>query len=260
MGLTNTQSKTLAAREDVGILFVGPIIGLPPSLISAFDVFKERGIGIEGVDIFEGQNIKKNLSTILGLTILPGSQKRRIEFANNYNERHLFEVILNKISSLKARGKKRIIIGGMSGGFIFASRMVQVPPDRDAASYALKAKPFISGLFGISPLIFYPSGVFQKGADLESIPSHVPTTLIWGDADTIVPKGTIAYGQRISQKKVHVKCRVIRGSEAGSKDGKLKHQFFGGKDFIKPLTNVYWNPKAEGIALEEITNIVKTIL
>ncbi len=259
MASGSKHSEPLTIYDDIGILFISPIIGLPPSLISAFDALKMYGVEVEGVDIFEGQNIKKSLWKVLGLTALPGSHKRRVKFANNYNERRLFEIISSKIDNLKVRGRKKIIIGGMSGGFIFASRMAQVPPDHDIAPYATKAQPFIKGLFGISPLIFYPSEVHQESAHLELIPRHIPTTLIWGDADTIIPKGTIAHGQSIAEKKSHIRYRVIRGSEVNRKEGSVKHQFFGGRDFCKPLTNAYWDATAEQIALEEIHNLIKMV-
>ncbi|MFH1246599.1 MAG: hypothetical protein V1489_02375, partial [Candidatus Liptonbacteria bacterium] len=57
---------------DVAILFISPIIGLAPSLMQAFDPLRKKGIEVHGVDIFEGQNIEKNLWKILSLTVLPG--------------------------------------------------------------------------------------------------------------------------------------------------------------------------------------------
>lgn len=245
--------------KDIGILFISPIIGLPPSLIAAFDVLKKQGVKIDGVDIFEGQNIKKNAWKILGLTVFPGSHKRRIQFANQYDERRLFEIITGKIDKLKAQGITKIILGGMSGGFIFAARMAHIPPDSEIAPYALRCQPFIKGLFGISPLILYPADVMRKGSDLGLIPFHIPTLLIWGDADTIVPEGTIAHSQKHAEKSKHIKCLVIKGSDVGRKNGSIKHQFFGGKDFVKPLTNIYWNASAEKKALEEIGNMIKMI-
>ncbi len=245
--------------RDTGIIFISPIIGITASLISIFDSLKNDGVDIEGVDIFENQNVSKGLLTILGLTFLPGNNARRIAFANRYNEHRLFEIISSKLDHLISRGKKKILIGGMSGGFIFAARMAQISPDSDIAPYALKARPFIRGVFGISPLIFYPKGVNQKGADLELIPPNLPTVLIWGDADTIIPEGTIAYSQNIAQQRKHIKNRIIRGSDVGLKDGTIRHQFFGGRDFVKPLKNIFWNASAERIALEEIRALVKSI-
>ncbi len=260
MDPTQQQAGSLSSHEHTGIIFIGPIIGVPPSLVATFDVLKNNGVKIETIDIFDVQNIKKGLWKILGLTLLPGSHKRRIKFANSYDEQKLFETIYNKINSLSEKGVRKIVLGGMSGGFVFAARMIQTLPDDDVNPYISKTRSLIKGLFGISPIIFYPPEVSKRGADLNLIPTHIPTTLIWGDDDNIVPKGTILYGQKISQQRKHIKCRVLKGSEVGIKDGKLKHQFFGGKDFIKPLTNVYWNSKAERIALEEITKIVKTVL
>jgi hypothetical protein len=238
--------------KNIGVVFVGPIIGLPPSLLAVFDPLKERVIGIEGVDILEGQHIKKNLRTILSLTVLPGSHQKRIILANNYNEKLLFEMIVEKIERLKKHGKTKIIIGGMSGGFIFASRLTQAPSDDEAEPYAAKIRPLIKGLFGISPLLFYPSGVLQHGAALESIPSEIPTILVWGDDDLIIPKGTIPYAERISREHINIKYRIIKGG--------VKHQFFGGKDFIKPLTNRYWDTEAEKIALQEIEELIKKVI
>src|SRR5258708_2478649 len=98
---------------DIGIIFVSSIIGLSPSVISAFDVLKAKGVAIEGVDIFEGQNIEKGFWKILGLTALPGSHARRVKFANNFDENRLFEIISARIEKLKNQGKKNIILGGM---------------------------------------------------------------------------------------------------------------------------------------------------
>src|SRR5437667_12790842 len=97
--------ETSLLRTDIALVFISPIVGLPPSLIHTFDVLKNYGVETVGVDIFEGQEIKKTLSTVLGLTILPGSHNRRVEFANGYNEERLFEIISSKIDDLKVRGK-----------------------------------------------------------------------------------------------------------------------------------------------------------
>jgi hypothetical protein len=241
----------------VGVVFVGPIIGLPPSLIAAFSVLRARGAGIEGVDIFEGQVVEKSFWKILGLTALPGSHARRVSFANRYDERRLFENIVLRIEALRAQGKTRIILGGMSGGFIFASRLAQVPPDEDTAPYAAGIQPSIKGIFGVSPFIFYPAEVLRDGAELERVPPRIPVSLVWGDADTVVPMGTVAYAERVARDHPHIVCRVIRGSEVGARDGTIRHQFFGGRDFVRPFTNAYWNPAAERIALGEIMNVVE---
>lgn len=259
MSYENEQYEPQNAYNDIGIVFIGPIVGLPASLISTFDTFKKRGIDVETVDIWEGQNIKKNLWNILRLTIFPGNHKRLVQFANNYNEHKLFEIILNKIDKLKTQGSEKIILGGMSGGFIFASRIVQISLDGDLVPHAQKIQHFIKGLFGISPLVFYPPDVLQRSADLKFIPSHIPTILIWGDADTIIPKETITHSQEISKNHNNIKSFVIRGSDVGRKDRSIRHQFFGGRDFIRPLKNIFWNPKAETLAIDYIYDLIKSI-
>jgi hypothetical protein len=259
MLLEDRQHKSKTTHSGVGVVFISPIIGLSDSMISTFDTLKEHGMDVEVIDTWEVQGMKKNLWDILRLTAFPGNHKKRIEFTNNYNEHRLFEVILGKIDDMIARGKKKIILGGMSSGFIFSSRIVQISLDDDLIPRAQKIKPFIRGLFGISPLIFYPQGVFKKGADLELIPSHIPTTLIWGDFDIEIPKETISHSQKISENSDNIKSLVIRGSDVGFKDGSIRHQFFGGKDFIKPLKNIFWNPKAEAIVINNIYDFIKNI-
>ena len=245
--------------NDIGIVFIGPIVGLPPSLISAFDFFKNQGIAIEGIDIWEEQKIKKTLWNILGLTMLPGSYKKRVRFANDYNEIQLFDLVLNKIGILKNSGANKIIIGGMSGGFIFASRIMQKPLDNGVPILINTIQPYIKGLFGVSPLIFYPKEVTRQGADLELLPPSLPTFLIWGDNDTIIPKETIPKAKEISKKNTEIRTVVIKGSDVGQKDGSIKHQFFGGKDFVKPFKNIFWNEKAEKIAINHISDLIKLI-
>ncbi|HUZ93209.1 MAG TPA: hypothetical protein VNG29_04405 [Candidatus Paceibacterota bacterium] len=231
------------------IVFISPIVGLPPSLLGSFNALAKRGIIIEGIDIFEGQHVAKSSWKILGLTALPGANARRIAFANAYDEPKFFTVLRERIAALKARGAGEIILGGMSGGFIFAARQIAESPD--AA---------VKGLFGVSPLIFYPPGVFQKSADLEKIPAGMPVVLVWGDGDTIVPAGTVAYAERLAKDRANIRTRVIRGPEAGAKEGKLAHQFFGGKDFVGKMKNVFWNAAAEKIALGEIERLIDSIL
>ena len=234
--------------KNTGIIFIGPIIGFSPSLNAVFNSLRGDGVLVEGIDIFEEQNLKKTSWKLLGLTALPGSHKRRVAFANNYNEPLLFGIIKERIEKLKAQGVKKIILGGMSGGFIFAARAAQDFHD-----------PSIRGLIGISPLVFYPAEVFQKGVDLSAVPPHIPTLLIWGDSDSIVPEGTISYAERIAKHHPHVFTRVIRGSEAGVKDGKIKHQFFGGRDFTGKIKNAFWNEAAEKIAVRSIEDMVNSI-
>lgn len=252
--------STRAAYETVGIVFVGPIIGMPPSLLDAFAPLVERGLAIEGVDIFEGRTVRRSMRTVLGMTMLPGAHTRRVRFANTFDEALLFGHIRHRIERLKERGCSRLILGGMSGGFIFASRVAQSPSDPEIdSSHGSPALP-IAGLFGISPLVFYPPGVTRLGADLTLVPSSVPTALIWGDGDDIVPVGTIEHCERIAQQYDHVHCRTIRGPQVGVKEGRVRHQFFGGRDFIGPLRNTFWNERAERLAIEELQALVDRTL
>jgi hypothetical protein len=249
----------LKTYEKIGIVFVGPIVGLPPSLVRVFDPLRAAGVGFEGVDIFERQNFKKDAWTILGLTMFPGSHNRRIRFANNFNESPVFEMIREKIEALKTRGKTKIILAGMSGGFVFASRMAQVPLESEVAPFALPVSASIKGLCGVSPIVFYPPGVLRIGSNLALIPEHIPTVLIWGDGDHIIPRGTIEYCENVSRSRSNMLCRVIHGPEVGLKAGSVQHQFFGGRDFIGPLKNIHWDKKAENIAREEIGKLVEGI-
>lgn len=246
--------------ETVGVVFVGPIIGMPPSLLDAFAPLTERGLAIEGVDIFEGQTVRRNMRTVLGMTMLPGAHKRRVRFANAFDEALLFGNIRNRIERLEERGRTRLILGGMSGGFIFASRMVQSPSDPELGSSTVSSAHPIAGLFGISPLVFYPPGVTRVGADLALVPSSVPTVLVWGDGDDIVPVGTVEHCERIARQHQHLHCRTIRGPQVGVKEGRVRHQFFGGRDFIGPLKNAFWNERAERLAIEELQTLVDKTL
>ncbi|HEY5955657.1 MAG TPA: hypothetical protein VIV60_03845 [Polyangiaceae bacterium] len=252
--------STRVAYETVGIVFIGPIIGMPPSLLDAFAPLAERGLAIEGVDIFEGQAVRRNMRTVLGMTMLPGAHKRRVRFANAFDEALLFGHIRHRIERLKERGCKRLILGGMSGGFIFASRMVQSPCDPEiGSSNGLSVLP-IAGLFGISPLVFYPPEVTRIGADLALVPSSIPVALIWGDGDDIVPSGTIEHCERIARQCEHLQCRTIRGPHVGVKEGGVRHQFFGGRDFIGPLKNAFWNERAQRLAIEDVQMLVDKTL
>jgi hypothetical protein len=252
--------STRAPYETVGIVFVGPIIGMPPSLLGAFAPLAERGVAIEGVDIFEGQTVRRNMRTVLGMTMLPGAHKRRVRFANAFDEALLFGHIRRRIELLKQRGCTRIILGGMSGGFIFASRMVQSPPDPELGSSPVSSAHPIAALFGISPLVFYPPEVMRIGADLALVPSSVPVALIWGDGDDIVPSGTIEHCERIARQYEHLHCRTIDGPQVGVKEGRVKHQFFGGRDFIGPMKNAFWNEQAQRLAIEELRTLVDKTL
>jgi pimeloyl-ACP methyl ester carboxylesterase len=252
--------STKAPYETVGIVFVGPIIGMPPSLLDAFTPLTEQGVSIEGVDIFEGQTVQRNLRTVLGMTMLPGAHQRRVRFANAFDEALLFGHIRHRIERLKERGCKRLILGGMSGGFIFASRVVQSPSDPEIDTSTVSSAHPVAGLFGISPLVFYPPEVTRIGADLSLVPSSVPTTLIWGDGDDIVPTGTLEHCERSAAQHNHISCRTIRGSQVGVKEGRVRHQFFGGRDFIGPLTNAFWNERAQRVAIEELKTLIDKTL
>lgn len=241
---------------ELGVIFVSPIIGMPPSLLEAFEPLRDRGIDFEGVDIFDGQDTPRNVRTILGLTMLPRSHERRIRFANGFDEARLFRKMQEKIDTLRGRGRTRIVLGGMSGGFIYASRMAQAPADPELLSSIGPSSPCIAGLFGISPLVSYPAGVTRLAADLTRIPPNVPTALIWADGDHIVPSGTIECCEGISQQRGHIRCCVIHGHEVGVKDGRVRHQFFGGRDFIGPFSNVYFNQRAQDRAIEELLQLI----
>jgi pimeloyl-ACP methyl ester carboxylesterase len=249
-----------AAYETVGIVFVGPIIGMPPSLLQSFAPLTELGIAIEGVDIFEGQTVQRNMRTVLGMTMLPGAHKRRVRFANAFDEALLFGHIRQRIERLKERGRTRLIFGGMSGGFIFASRLVQSPPDAELDASTVSSAKSAAGLFGVSPLVFYPPEVTRLGADLALVPSGIPTTLIWGDGDDIVPDGTIEKCESVARQHPDLRCQTIRGPQVGVKEGRVKHQFFGGRDFIGPLKNAFWNERAERLAIEEIRTLIDKAL
>lgn len=245
--------------KDLGILFISPIIGMTQSLTSTFNFFTKLGANFIGIDVFDDQKISKSLLRILNLTILPWSNMFRIRYANNFNEEVLFNNISNAISKLKSEGKTKIIIGGMSGGFIFASRFVQKPPDDEVRLISTTNSNYIKGLFGISPLIFYPSGVNRIASDLSLIPNYIPTLLVWGDNDTIVPKETIHKAQELAKKSTHIKIQILAGEELGLKSKSIRHQFFGGEDFIKPFTNIFWNKNAELATIDEITNMISKI-
>lgn len=237
--------------DNIGIIFVSPIIGLTESLMQTFAPLTERGAGLEGIDIFDGHHGKKTLLKILGLTMLPGSHSRRLRFANEFDEKRIFLRIGALIDRFIKEGKTNIILGGMSGGFIFASRYVQIPPDSDVKSILQPhQRECAKALFGVSPLVYYPPGVHRRGARLEEIPSHIPTLLVWGDRDTIIPKGTIQHSLVYARQTAHIRCKIIQG---------VRHQFFGGKDFVRPFKNIFWNPQAERVAMQEIIYHIESI-
>jgi len=238
--------------EGMGMIFIGPIIGLPKSIVKTFDPFRKKGLRVECINIFENQHEKPGLLKILSLTVMPNSAQNRITFANTYNEEILFKNISSRIEKLISEGCKNIFLGGMSGGFIFVSRIAQFPQDKLAAKYTSKYLPFIKGIFGVSPLIFYPNQVSQIGANLSLIQKNIPALLIWGDSDQIIPTSTIPHCEKISLRFPNINCRVIKGTEVGKKNKTLKHQFFGGRDFVSFIKNIFWNKEAEKIALTEI--------
>lgn len=241
-----------------GILFVSPIIGIPPSLRETFSPFIRRGFPVEFVDIFERPK-EKSFWKVLGLTALPGAHARRVAFANAYNEVHMFSRMYDAIRRLQDRGCDKIILGGMSGGFIFSSRIAQVPLDNELDYNTWSAiQPLITGVFGISPLLFYPIGVECLGSRPDRIPSHTPVVLVWGEDDDIVPSSTMVYGQSLVQAYPHIIMKILRKSDFPEQKA-MRHQFFGGKDFVGFLPNSFWHPQAEQVALQFICDNIPTL-
>lgn len=237
----------------VGIVFICPIIGLTRSLSETFSFFRKRGFPVEMVDIVH-ENEKRSFWKVLTLVALPGAHKRRIDFGNKYDESKLFIRVYESICRLQKGGYTRIVLGGMSGGFIFASRVAQLPHDDELEGGRWQSiHPNIVGVFGVSPLLFYPAGVQRRPANPERIPTHIPVILVWGQDDQIVPIGTIEYGFSLAQKYTNITSKVLRRSDFKEKR-KIRHQFFGGKDFNGPLHNIFWHAAAEKVALETIAN------
>lgn len=231
--------------KDVGVIFVSPIIGMTEGLIRAFDPLTERGASIIGVDIYGDDYEKKTFLKVLKLTILPGANPRIIKFANEFPEHKVFDKIATAILKF-IEMKKKIFIGGMSGGFIYAARIVQTPPDEEISTHnVLDFRKHVLGLFGISPLIFYPRQIHRPGVQLDCIPANIKTKLFFGDSDSIIPAGTIEYANKISQELEHIDTHNLRSEFFKYKPNSIRHQFFGGSDFIWPLKNPFWRPEAE---------------
>lgn len=258
------KNKELKKLNEVGIIFVGPIIGVPESLDKTFDHLRNEGATVITIDIFNVLKKKKGLLQILGLTLLPGSHKRRVSFANKYPEKKVFAEIFKIYKQLKEQGIDKIVLGGMSGGFIFASRLTQIPPDTeiDASTYS-SMKEDIIGLIGISPIIYYPQEVKRKGADLKKIPENIKTQLFFGDSDTIVPEGTVNYAKKIATSKKNISTYIFMSDNFNQRGG-IKHQYFGGDGYVGKLKNIFWHPEAEKenlkIIYHELTKHVEEIL
>lgn len=245
-----TPQQQLSRLDNIGIVFVSPIVGITGSLIRTFRPVVDRGVAIEYVDIFDDNYEKKTFWKVIKLTILPGAHSRRIAFANSFPEHRVFDKIRNAIKKLAHEGKTKIVLGGMSGGFIFAARVIQSPPDHEIQNHdVLNFKHHVKGLFGISPLIFYPPGVIRPDIKLNLIPSHIRTLLFFCDGDDMIPIGTMKYAMTIARKLNHIRVRCLNCVEFSNKSKPIRHQFFGGRDFIGPLKNPFWHPEAEACAL-----------
>ena len=243
----------------MGIIFISPIIGLTRSLMDTFKPLTERGAHVIGVDIFDEHSEKKTFWKVLGLTMLPGANSRRVAFANTYNEDIVFDKIEAAIQKLQDLGKKRIVVGGMSGGFIFAARAVQDPADLEIQDHAVrKQRGRVHGLFGISPLIFYPHGVYRPDIRLDRIPQSIPTILFFANEDDILPSGTIEYALQISKTHSNIRVHCLDCSAYGE-EKPIRHQFFGGEDFIWRIKNAFWHPQAERHVLQIKTEFLKEI-
>jgi dienelactone hydrolase len=252
---------TPAEKNDlskIGIIFISPIIGLTPSMMAAFQPLIKQGIPVVGIDIFHDSGKKKTFWKILSLTMLPGAHSRRIAFANSFPEHKVFDAIESAIKQLIQQGREQIVIGGMSGGFILASRVVQSPPDHEIENHHVrKLKGHVIGLFGISPLIFYPKEMKRPSAHLKSIPSNIRTLLFFGDNDKIIPPKTLAYAKDTLKTHSNIQVKVLYREEFGKP---IQHQFFGGKDFMGPMKNPFWNQEAEKYVITDIENFLKSSL
>ena len=247
--------------SDIGIVFVGPIIGITPSLIAAFNPIIDKGASLIGVDIFDDSYEKKTFWKIIKLTMHPHAHSNRIKFANSFPEHKVFNKITAAIKQLIEQGKKKIVLGGMSGGFIFAGRVVQSPPDQEVLSHSVyELRHHIVGLFGISPLIFYPPGVHRPDVSLDLIPLNIRTLLFFSDGDDIIPPDTIEYAESMAKAYKHIKIRHLKCGEFSVKSKKIKHQYFGGRDFIGPIKNVFWHPEAEARTIDITHALLKELV
>lgn len=247
--------------SNIGVVFVSPIIGLTKSMMNTFKPITERGAFVIGVDIFDDRYEKKTFWKVLKLTVLPGAYQRRIEFANSFPEYRVFDKIEDAIKQCLRQGKDKIILGGMSGGFIFAGRVVQETADEEIQIHKVRNfKKYINGLFGISPLIFYPQGVFRSDIKLEYIPHNIRTLLFFCDDDEIIPPGTLKYAVNISMKYNHIRVKCFNCEEFNNKSKPLKHNFFGGKDFVGLMRNRFWHPEAEKYVIDHEIKFLEEIV
>ena len=254
----NKQGAKGNSLSNVGIVFVSPIVGLTPSLSASFQPLIDEGATYIGIDIFDAVRKPKTFWKILGLTMLPGAHKRRIAFANTFEERRVFDRIEEAIRELRAKGKK-VVLGGMSGGFIFVSRIVQNTSDSELAGHPVRElAEYVVGLFGISPLIYYPLGVYRPDTRLDAIPAHMPTILFFADGDDIIPPGTVKYAEEASNELPNIAVHFLRRHDFHA-PMPLKHQYFGGPDFVSPLTNIFWHPPAEKYTIDLKYDFLKKI-
>ena len=245
---------------DIGIVFVGPIIGVTPSLIEAFKPITDKGASLIGVDIFDDSYEKKTFWKIIKLTMHPRAHLNRISFANTFPEYKVFDKIKDAIIKLTQQGKKKIVLGGMSGGFIFAGRVLQSPPDQEVLNHDVyELRHQVVSLLGISPLIFYPPGVHRPDVSLDLIPFNIRTLLFFSDGDDIIPPGTVEYAESVAKVYNHIKVKHLKCEEFSTKLKKIKHQYFGGRDFVGPIKNVFWHPEAEACTIDMTHALLKEL-
>lgn len=253
-------SQKQGSMNDIGVIFVSPIVGLTTSLMDSFKPLIDRGVSVIGVDIFGEDYEKKTFWKIVKLTILPGAHSRRISFANSFPEHKIFDKIEDATRTLVDQGKNKIVLGGMSGGFVFAARVAQSPPDHEIRNHTVQElKHRIVGLFGISPLLFYPQGVHRPDVKLHQIPSRVQTILFFGNNDSFLPPGTIKHAKEATKMNKHIQVKTLIQKEFGNKSKPVRHQFFGGEDFVGPLKNMFWHPEAEALVLDKMYTFLQKI-
>lgn len=246
--------------SDIGIVFVGPIIGITPSLIHTFKPITDNGASLIGIDIFDDSYEKKTFWKIIKLTMHPRAHSNRIRFANAFPEHKVFDKIRDAINQLIRQGKKKIVLGGMSGGFIFVGRIVQSPPDQEVREHSVyELRHHVVGLFGVSPLIFYPPGVQRPDVSLNLIPFNIRTLLFFSDGDDIIPPGTRENAESTAKTYSHIKVRHLKCGEFPNKSKSIKHQYFGGRDFVRPLKNVFWHPEAEACTIDMVHALLREL-
>lgn len=246
--------------NDIGIVFVGPIIGITPSLINTFKPIIDKGASLIGVDIFDDSYEKKTFWKIIKLTMHPRAHANRIRFANAFPEHKVFDKIRDAINQLIQQGKNKIVLGGMSGGFVFVGRVLQSPPDQEILEHDVyDLRHHVIGLFGISPIIFYPPGVHRPDVSLDLIPFNIRTLLFFSDGDDIIPPGTMEYVESVAKAYPHIKSRYLKCEEFSNKSKSIKHQYFGGHDFVRPLKNVFWHPEAEACTINMTHALLKEL-